>query len=125
MKNLSGESSNALQNLVLLTFPYCETLSLIAILVSGLNKVDLYHVLYLVVFVAFIVWPQKRRTMTPVIVAYAALFLLLKYIWSMYAHTDFAERNAVIFQILGLASDLGDEKDPRKVYRQFGYPFWP
>ena len=123
MRRLSGQKSNIIHNLILLTFPCYEAVLLVIILVSGLNKIDLYHVLYLVIFVAFIIWPSKRYIMTPIIVLYAILFLLMKYVWSMYCEQDLFQH--FIFEIVGISSDLRVGTEYFRIYKRFGYRFWP
>ena len=60
MRALSSPKSLTLSNVLLLTFPYYEGILLLAIVISGLNKVDLYHVLCLFIFVAFLNNPDKK-----------------------------------------------------------------
>ena len=58
MENLSQKESNLLFNLIVLFFQYFDNILILIIVVSGLNKVDLYHVLCLFIFVAFLVRPK-------------------------------------------------------------------
>jgi hypothetical protein len=65
MKFLSNPSESfTAYNMLLLTFPYYEGLLLLAILISGLNKVDLYHMLCLFIFVALLNNPNKKFKLT-------------------------------------------------------------
>jgi hypothetical protein len=61
--------------------------------------------------------------MTPIIVLYAILFLLMKYIWSMYCEQELFQH--FIFEIIGISSDLRVGMEYFRIYKRFGYRFWP
>lgn len=52
---LSSSDSHSLQNILLLTIPFCERIMLLIILFSGLEKVDIYHIMFLFLFIGFLV----------------------------------------------------------------------
>ena len=83
MKKLSSPHSLTAYNVLLLTFPYIEGILLLAIVISGLNKVDLYHVLCLFIFVAFLNNPAKKFKITIFTLNYAFIFIFMKYIYSI------------------------------------------
>jgi hypothetical protein len=88
MNHLSAQDSYTAYDMLLLTFPYYEGLLLLAIVISGLNKVDLYHVLCLFIFVAFLNYPNKKYQLTIFTIYYAFFFIFVKYIYSILYCTD-------------------------------------
>jgi len=78
-----GEDSGTFSNLLLLTFQYVEYFLLFAILLSGLNKVDMYHMIFLVVFLGYLVAPKKKEKITDLVIIYSFSFIIMKHIYTL------------------------------------------
>jgi hypothetical protein len=100
MKLMSSPDSYTIYDVLLLTFPYYEGLLLLAIVISGLNKVDLYHVLCLFIFVAFLNKPNKKNQLTILTIYYAFFFIFVKYIYSILFCTGIIIENSDTNKIL-------------------------
>jgi hypothetical protein len=107
MKLMSAPDSYIAYYFLLLTFPYMEGLLLLAIVISGLNKVDLYHVLCLFIFVAFLNKPNKKYKLTIFTINYAFIFIFMKYIYSILYCTGHIVENSdsdKILDVIGIKS---------------------
>jgi hypothetical protein len=54
------EESYSIQNIIFLALPVVEKFSLLMILIAGLTRVDVYHLIFLTLFVFFLVFPHKK-----------------------------------------------------------------
>ena len=74
---LSSPGSRSYQNLLLLAIPFCERIMLLIILFSGLEKVDIYHIMFLILFIGFLVQSAKKETLTRILIFFSAFFIAL------------------------------------------------
>ena len=82
-EHLSSSKSSLFFDFLLLAFPWIEILLLFTILLSGLNKVDFYHMIFLLFFVGYMVYPAKKATISEMVIVYSYLFIILKHIYTM------------------------------------------
>lgn len=54
------------------------------LILSGLNKADLYHFLYLFIFVAYLNMPKRTKGITKIAMYYSFLSLVVKYLYTFY-----------------------------------------
>ena len=83
VRYLSGVNSNTFKNVLLLIISNLDFILLFTILISGVNKVDMYHLLFLLMFVCYVIYPDKHLKITLFVVVYSELFIILKYIYSL------------------------------------------
>jgi len=76
---MTHKDSYSLQNLILLSTRLIEVVQLLLILFLGLDKVDLYHIIFMFLFVGFLVFPKHKVVLTELLVYYSALFILARY----------------------------------------------
>lgn len=125
MRAMSSPKSLTVSNFLLMTFPYYEGILLLAIVVSGLNKVDLYHVLCLFIFVAFLNNPKKKFEITIFTINYAFIFIFMKYIYSLLIYVpgliERGSNTSKILKVIGIASEIKVVTE----FERFEYQFKP
>ena len=83
-----------------------------------MNKVDLYHFMYLFMFISFLALPQYKLGITRLLIYYSAFFIILKHIYTLLQisyiieHYDFLE-------FMGLASSY----ERQSTWHIFEYSF--
>ena len=82
-KVLSSPESKIYQNFLLLAIPFCERIMLLIILFAGLEKVDIYHIMFLILFIGFLAQSARKETLTRILVFFSAFFILGKYFCSL------------------------------------------
>ena len=113
---LSSSGSRSYQNLLLLAIPLCERIMLLIILFSGLEKVDIYHIMFLILFIGFLAQSAKKETLTRILIFFSAFFILGKYFCSLLSADSY---NQEILEVIGLYTDVGHPGE--QAY--FEYPF--
>mmetsp|Transcript_16781 Transcript_16781/g.25854 ORF Transcript_16781/g.25854 Transcript_16781/m.25854 type:complete len:398 (+) Transcript_16781:2142-3335(+) len=123
MKTLSRPESSSLENLLLLSIPYIEQVFLVMVALSGLNKMDIYHVFFLFYFVAFLLKSDMKRTLTYLLIIYGYTFILLKYIFSLLLITmpEIDQHTQDVLDFIGIGTSFDQGKD----FKLFEYQFWP
>jgi len=119
-KFLSRPDSNTLWRLLLLFLPSFEIILLFAILLSGLNKVDLYHMAFLLFFVGYLIYPKKEEQITRIVLVYSFVFIVLKHAYTL-IDTDWIANNEDFLSAMGLATEWDKPDD----WGLFEYPFKP
>ena len=105
MENLSQKDSNLLFNLIVLFFPYFDNILILIIVVSGLNKVDLYHVLCLFIFVLFLVIPKYKRSLTIFVIVYGMFFIMAKFTYTLIKDDyDISEETVGLLDAIGIGT---------------------
>jgi|LauGreDrversion4_2_1035121.scaffolds.fasta_scaffold18299_1 hypothetical protein len=62
---------------------YLEYPLFLALVLSGLSKMDFYHVSLLFIFVAYTLFPRFFHKNSILLLLYADLFILMKYVWTL------------------------------------------
>jgi len=117
---LSSSRSGTLKHLLLLVYPAVEPLLLLVILVSGLNKVDFYHMIYLVIFVCYLVFPKRSRGFTTFLVVYSFMFIIFKHIYTMMPQ-DLVTQHEDFLKAIGVQTDFSFPQ----AWGLFEYKFFP
>lgn len=105
MENLSQKDSNLLFNLIVLFFPYFDNILILIIVISGLNKVDLYHVLCLFIFVLFLVIPKYKRSLTIFVIVYGMFFIMAKFTYTLIKDDyDISEETVGLLDAIGIGT---------------------
>ena len=100
---MSSEDSSSVMHLLLLLFPSVETLLLLAILLSGLNKVDFYHMIFLIFFVGYLVAPKRKEKITYMVIIYSFSFIIIKQMYTL-LNLDLISKNEDFFEAMGIAT---------------------
>lgn len=102
---MTQKDSYSIQNLILLSTSLIEIVQLLLILFLGLNKVDLYHIMFMFLFVGFLVFPKHQVILTQVLIYYSALFILARYFLNL---LDSSLYDKELMSIIGIYSNQQD-----------------
>ena len=80
---MSAKGQYTLFHLILLACPVIEVALLISILITGLAKTNLYHIVFLFLFIGFLGLPGRKLSLTRFLLFYSAFFLIAKYIYTL------------------------------------------
>lgn len=119
-KFLSSDDSSWWQNLLLISLPGVEFVLLFIILLSGLNKVDAYHMLYLFMFVGYLVFPKKKSGITNFCIVYSFIFIIIKQMYTM-IQSDWIDNNEDFLDAMGFATLW--TKPPSWQLFEYGFKF--
>ena len=106
LQHMSRFDANSFQSCCILCLPYFEGIFLLAMLLTGLNKIDIYHMVYLFLFVCYLCAKQStRRPNLYGFLFFSGAILLEKYVYTLIVSPEFADsKQGRIFRILGLST---------------------
>jgi hypothetical protein len=87
----------------LLLIPFCERILLLIVLFAGLEKVDIYHIIFLILFIGFLVQSSKKETLTKYLIFFSGIFILGKYFYSLLGADHY---NQKILEVFGLYTEV-------------------
>lgn len=104
----------------MLFFPYFDNILILIIVVSGLNKVDLYHVLCLFIFVAFLIRPKYKKPLTIFVIAYGMFFIMAKFTYTLISDDYILEQDTQdLLEVIGIKTVYTPENE----FKLFAYEF--
>ena len=112
---MSQKNSYTFQNILILMVPNIEQFLLLIILLSGLEKVDVYHIIFLFLFINFLVFQNRKELLTRILIFSSSFFILGKYFFSLFS----SEESKDFLEIIGLYTNI--ELKDQQTY--FEYPF--
>ena len=102
---MTQKDSYSILNLILLSTSLIELVQLLLILFLGLDKVDLYHIIFMFLFVGFLVFPKHKVVLTELLIYYSALFILARYFLNL---LDEKLYDKELMSIIGIYSNEQD-----------------
>lgn len=93
---------------------YIEYPLYLMVVMSGLSKMDFYHVFLFFIFVAYTIWPDFFVKYSILLLIYADAFVISKYIWTLCTVTGKAKG---WMYIIGLATSGYDPSETREYFR--------
>lgn len=93
-----------------LVIPIAEYSLLVLVLLVASSSRDLFHLAFLVLFVAMLAVPSKIRQITQFMVIWSFVFLLLSYVFSL-AHQEWVTANNELLQALGVINERNELPD--------------
>jgi len=110
MIGFTRPSSGLIENLTVLSLPYWEMVYLLGIALSGLNKMDFYHLAFLVFFVLYLLKPDMKFKTTQWVLIYGFVFIILKYTYTLLEmQFKFSDKTIKILDIIGIGSEMSNE----------------
>ena len=86
IKDLKKNKSTLWQIFYLIVL-YLEYPLFLAMVMSGLAKMDFYHIFLLFIFVAYTLFPKFFVKNSIFLLIYADFFILTKYVWTLWTNT--------------------------------------
>lgn len=104
-QQLSRDDSYTVENISLLVMTHFEKVFLLSMYVSALNKPDLYHIVFLFMFVAYNMMPRFTKAITKIVLVYSFFFILVKYICTFLNITSNEDKKNM-YNLVGITSDF-------------------
>lgn len=114
IKDLKKNKSTLWQIFYLIVL-YLEYPLFLAMVMSGLAKMDFYHIFLLFIFVAYTLFPKFFVKNSIFLLIYADFFVLTKYVWTLSTNTP--PSNGWLY-IIGISSNY----NPQTTREYFRYP---
>ena len=105
---------------MLVCLPASQDLFLLIVLLSGLNKVDFYHMMYLVMFVLYLILPKRKHGITKVLIIYSSVFVVIKHLYVL-LNGYLKDSTKEFLEVMGFATSLPPDSNWRHFYLKF-YP---
>lgn len=115
----SSDEASTLENVLLVLSFVIEPALLLVVMLSGLNKVDFYHLGFLAIFVGYLALPKRRRGVTQILVVYSAIFIAIKHVYVL-AGQDFSQNTRDFLEAMGFTTTA----DPSAPWSRFFYKFY-
>ena len=82
-QKISEMSTPTLQQLFYLAMIHLEYPLLLCLVLAGIDKMDLYHILLLIFFVVYLLFPDSMSKWSIALAVYADFFVIEKYIYTL------------------------------------------
>lgn len=92
-----SENAGTMSNIMMIVLPFIETLYLLMILFSGLNDLNMFQIIFFLIFVLYVGFPKKRIGIVKFNVYYCELYFILKYTFTMLYNYVINKPNLVLF----------------------------
>lgn len=96
--------------LILLACPLFEYALLISILTTGLAKINLYHIMFLFLFIGFLGLPNKKGALIRFMLYYSAFYLIAKYIYTLMDPIKISNGYEKLLDVLGVSTDYKENE---------------
>lgn len=113
-EKLGDKKSSLVYQFSFLFLIYIEYPLMLFLVVAGLDKMDIYHIVLLFVFVLYTLFPKTVVNNSVYLLVYSLFFILEKYVYSLVGPSDPGNWQIVI----GLTSSY----DPNETKKYFRYP---
>ena len=80
---IARKDSYSFELVLLLSFPMWDKILLAGIILSGLNKGDLYHLAYLFFLIAYLNFPKHKLSIARWSIIYGSIFIIIKYVFTL------------------------------------------
>ena len=97
LRTLTAEESPSIYGLFFLFLTRMDIIVFFCVFMSGVNKVDFYHMFLMVFFVTFTVFPNFMKRYFIVLIVYVNFFVFEKYVYTLIHH--FLDPNSLFVQI--------------------------
>ena len=62
---------------------YVEYPLMVFLVIDGVSKMDVYHIIFIIVFVIYTLFPQVINKYSILLLIYSDIFVLMKYVYSL------------------------------------------
>ena len=107
--------SNTLYQLFFIVLIYIEYPLILFLGIDGLNKMDVYHIVFILAFIIYTLFPKVINKYPIILLVYSDVFVLIKYMYTLITHTN---TPAQWLLYVGFSSDY----DPNIDKEYFRYP---
>lgn len=56
--------------------------------IDGLNKMDVYHIVFILAFIIYTLFPKVINKYPIILLVYSDVFVLIKYMYTLITHTN-------------------------------------
>ena len=82
---MQSRKQNILYQLFFILLIYVEYPLMIVLVISGVSKMDIYHILFIVFFTVYTLFPVVMNRASLALLLYSDAFVLIKYLYSLLA----------------------------------------
>ena len=87
-KKMQDRRSNAFYQLLFITLIYIEYPLMIFLVMDGVSQMDLHHIMYIVIFILYTLYPIFISRYSILLLIYADLFILSEYLYTLLMKSD-------------------------------------
>ena len=111
---MQDRRSNAFYQLLFIILIYIEYPLMIFLVMDGVSEMDLHHIMYIVAFILYTLWPMLINRFSIVLLIYADFFIFIKYFYSLWIKNNDSEKNWML--VVGIQSNY-DTSQTQEYFR--------